>query len=192
VKASEALAGTSAEQTIEFMQPNGDKVPVMLRPYTQLEEAAAIAFAMAFAKERGLESADYGSALFDIGLRAHICATTTLDVDSPKTAREPFFKDAQFVIAKYQPDAILYLHQHQRAWQEKCSPLKRPQNGPELAALCKQIARASDDEASFFFSSLGPSTQLACLRFTSAQWLGSLTASSSPTSPISPEEDATP
>ncbi len=181
-----ALSGKQAEKPVEFPLPNGDKVPVLVRPITQLEEADAIQFAMTFAKGRGLDNPDYGSALFDIGHHAKIVSVATLDADSPKDAREPFFPSAEFVIEHYHPETVLYLYQHWKLWQDECSPLYRVKSPSELRDLTRKLAEDGDDFG--FFSGLSPRTQAICARFTARLALSSPQLKSTASSPTAMAE----
>lgn len=163
MKADQGLLGTRAERRVDFYFPNGEKTPVAIRPITQLEEADAIAFALEFAKGRGVVEPEHGSVLFDIAVRAKVVATATLDVDSPAGKREPFFPSAEFVIEKYHSDAIIYLHQAWKIWQDECSPLVRVHNESELFEAMRGVAKDDDDHV--FFSRLSPRTQAICARF---------------------------
>lgn len=165
MKAKLQLGGKKSTTSVDFQQPDGEPVKVLLRPITQLEEAESIAFAKKFAVDKGESEPDYGAALFDLALRAHVLLVATLDADSPEEARERFFPSVEYILAHYHPDALAHLHQRWSEWQEQTSPFVRIKGPAELKALIVKLAAEEGDDFAFF-SQLSPRTRAHCMRFT--------------------------
>lgn len=132
-----------------------------LRPLTGGEDGLALSGATEFAKEHKAESAKPGNPLFDLGYMIHSLAFACVDTDSPKDAREPFWRDAEEIRGALGSEDIAFLHARLEAWQFQCSPTRSSMSGPELIGHLIKIAEGEDD---LFFSQLRPGLAASLMR----------------------------
>ena len=187
MKFSQIVKGIRAEKAIEIPIQGGDAVPAIVRPLSAIEACDVVAQATAFAKAKGVPDASYGHPVFDSAIWAHTLLLATLDKDSPKNAREPFFASAEEILKDFDTDALAAMHTHQAIWQEECSPVERAKTLNQLFEITKRVAGEGGES---FFVLLSARTQMVWARtiaslFTSSPELSALFTSPSATSPLS-------
>jgi hypothetical protein len=149
--------GKRARRALEFPLLGGttDGEPPLLKVdvvvLTALEEAAVLAKARAFAKERGVDEPKDGNPIYDLGQWIHTLAVACVDSESPEDAPRPFFEGgAEQILASelLGRDVIAYLYEHQQSWQDEVSPRARKIGAAELVAHVVEVA-ASEDPSPF-------------------------------------------
>lgn len=167
MKFSQINKGIRAEREVVFDMPDGQSVKLAVRPLTGAEEVDARAKAIALAKARGVEDPRDGHPIHDACFWASVLAIACVDVDSSPAKRDPFFRDAEEVLAELQIDSMALLYERQAVWQEECSPLKTTRSVADLIEMTKQAA-LSEDGHGFPFQPMSPITRLLWERFMAA------------------------
>jgi hypothetical protein len=114
---------------------------------TGLEEAAVLAKARGFAKERGVDDPRDGNPIYDLGQWVHTLAVACIDPESPEEAPRPFFEGGADQILASEllgRDVIAYLYEHQQSWQDEVSPRARTIGAAELVAHVVEVASTED------------------------------------------------
>lgn len=171
MKFSQATLGTRAERPVETTI-RGVEVALAVRPLAGDEEGLALSRATEYAKAKGAAKVEPGNPIFDLGLMVHQLALACLDVESPPTARTPFFDGgADQVFGSLDTEEIAFLHARYEAWQTECSPSKALKSGEEMVKLLAEIA-GSDGHLDFL-ASTRPGTLAICLLFSARLLFGS-------------------
>lgn len=170
MKFSEAAKGTRAERVVTVDLARG-KHTFAIRPLTGNEEAEALAGARDFTKSKGSVDPKPGDPLFELGIAVHTIAIGCVDVDSPETARAPYFDGgAPQILGELAREEIAYLYERHAQWQDECSPtVSKLQGGELIAELIRQV-EAEDDGP---FVRLRPAVRWHLLRTTARLCLSS-------------------
>lgn len=186
MKFSQIAKGASAERPVKVLT-KGKEIPARLRPLSAMEEADAVASAIAFSRKKNSEP-KAGQPIYESALAAATVAAATLDDDSPPEKREPFFDGGMDSALDLDTDAIAILFEEQQAFQEETSPSFRAKSTHELFALLKEVVEKDDP---FFYRRISPATRWSLQRITGALLRSARVLKLWDTSPASPDGETT-
>lgn len=145
MKFSLVTKGIRAEKPIEFTLEGGEPCKCVMRAMTGAEEISVAGDAIGIAKKRGVENPIDGHPIYDVAIWACTLAVTCLDPDSSSERRDPYFADAEEVLAGLHTDTIAILFERQQIFQEEVSPRRRAQTFDDLLRMTREFAEANDD-----------------------------------------------
>lgn len=193
MKFSTIAQGTRAERIVDlpgYKKEDGSPIRLALRPLTGAEEQRVLESALTDAKKGGSAEPKPGDQLYDLAIMAHTLALGCLDVDSPVTARAPFFdQGAAHLLENLHVETITYLFERHDQWQSECSPYVRQMSLDALLSKAREVA-SPEGEAAFTGMSPGMrwvfARSMAALLVTSPELSALFTSSSSTTDATTP------
>lgn len=190
---ADAVKGTAAETEPfplpgGFVDASGRPVLMALRALSDGEDAKVLEEARKFAIARGVAEPSEGHALFEKGVCVWTVFLAAVDIDSPPSARRPFFDSADDLERPpLTPEIIGYLYERQRALQDAHSPRRRDLPIGEMVSRIVKEVESPDDR---FFSELSPYTQWRFHHFTCALAMSSPELKSLLSSPASSSQSS--
>lgn len=173
MKFSQLVRGIREERDVTLpgvSKPDGTPVTFRVRPLTGTEELDVVAGAIAHAKAKGVTDPKAGDELFDLGRMVHALARASVDPDSPKDARTPFFDGGVEQVLSLHVEVITYLYEQQELHQAQCGPQQGKLSADDLFAAASEVAGPAG-EASFF--RMSPLTRWIFTRSLACQLLAS-------------------
>lgn len=184
-KFSDIADGDRARKNVQLDVGRDTPASIDVRVLRPDEEADVLAYALKFAKDRGVTDPRDGDALYDLGRWVRTAALACVDPESSKDDPKPFFDGGVEQILgsrRITREHLAFLYEHQEAWQDECSPYEKDVGASEMMVRTIAIAKGDTDP----FVRMRPSTRFNFTRTLAARYLNSLAARSSSTPP-SPE-----
>lgn len=181
-----------AAQRAQDGDPDRSEVEVGIRALNPGEFATVIERAHEYATTRGITMLDERNPVYSLGYTLNLLALACVDPDSDPKDPDPFFGtrgnvqsaiDEMLASDHLTRDSLLYLSEHQEAWQDKVSPQATKIGAEKLWALAAEVAASNDARP---FLALRPGMQWRLVHFLASQWL-SLLSSNSPSGSDSAE-----
>jgi hypothetical protein len=185
-KFSTIARGTRGEKAMELPALDGGDglgIPCLVRALNGLEEEQLLVAARERAIAAGLTEPKIGEPIYDLAVMLETIARACLDPDSPKGARELMFTDADEARAAYGREAIAYIYELQKAWQDEVSPTIGQMDAKGYIHALATMGGEDQEQAMLFFYRLEPGIRASFTRTMACQLWTSLTASSSSGSP---------
>jgi len=180
-KFSTIARGVRAEKVAELPPPDGGDgtgVPALVRALNGLEEERVLVAARARAIIGGVEKPELGEPVYDLAVMVEAIAAAYLDPDSPKDDRQPMFSDGDEVRGAYGREAIAYMYELQKSWQDEVSPTIAKLDAKGYVDAIAKLASGERDEALVFFYRLEPGIRASLALTMASQLWSSLTDNS--------------
>lgn len=166
--------GFDARKKVDLPMLDGSPVPVDVVALPAFEVIDIEASARAFAEGKGVKNPKPGDPIYDRALHLHTVLRACLDHDV-RDKQEPFFESLDQIGKHLDPDRVTFLYHHQRAWQEKISPLDYGELTPDkFIEMGMTIAYGGEDEFSLPFDNSPRPTQRSFLRQQARAYFGLL------------------
>jgi len=184
---AQLVQGFEARHKVDLPMLGGEVIPVDVVALPTYEIMDIEADARAFAEKKGVKSPKPGDLTYDRSLHMHTVLRACLDHDV-RDKQEPFFETLDQIGMFLDPDRVLYLYHHQRAWQESISPVSYGDLTPDkFIEMGASLAYGGEDEFSVPFDNSPRRTQLSFLRQLARAYFGLLSHKSTLGS-LSPDE----
>lgn len=141
-----------AEQRARDGVPERSEIDVGVRAMRPSEFEQVIVGALEYAKARGVTEEPL-SPIYSLGYRYTLLAITLVDPDSDPKDPEPFFGKRGDVASAIEAmrssdhltdDSLMFLAEHQDAWQQQVSPTANRLAPAQLWVLMKEVAASTD------------------------------------------------
>ena len=199
VQYAKVIKGRRAERTLNCPIPGSEAgLTCVAIPLAGDEEAECLAFALKYAKDKGVhaEHATVGNPLYDLAYAAKVVELTIRDPETGEPGRrsptfsgaclkadgQPYGSGVDEILGELQRETIMYLFRIAEHWADEVSPMRRQMSDLELVAGVRELAKEGD-ESLRFFDGCGPSMRLRLLRFMASQCASSLEPRSGPSGP---------
>jgi hypothetical protein len=114
--------GQGARRDVDLTLADGQVVRAAVRVLLPEDDDTIETQALAYAKERGVESPAPGDPIFRRGVALHTLLLACIDPESPDEAPAPFFDSVEQIESALDRDRIARLYAAQIAHQHRCSP----------------------------------------------------------------------
>lgn len=142
-----------AEQRAKDGVPERVSLTVGLRAATPGEFETVLERTLKYVLEKGMTAADPRSDMYSIRFNLNLLAITCVDPDADADDPRPFWGERGDIDGAIETmrtsdhltrDSILYLAQHQEAWQDQVSPSALRLSSEQLWILMKEVAASTD------------------------------------------------
>jgi hypothetical protein len=187
-KFQELALGFEARRKVDLPLLNGTVVAVDVVAVPTFEIIDIESDACKFAEKKGVVNPKPGQPIYDRALHMYTVLRTCLDHDV-REKQERFFESLDQIGNHLDPDRVAFLYHHQRAWQEKISPLGYGDLSPEkFIEMGLSMAYGGEEDFSLPFDNSPRRTQLSFVRQLARAYFGLLSHKSTAGSLSADEE----